>query len=294
MYEAGHPVPYLAFMQIFRELVSDPVAVTPIEPSPGRKPAFRAACMAASVGLVDNEGRDVERLQEFHDKIYSYWKAKLPPEEFAEFARIYERGRGGSEDEDTGTPATVTPTAKNLGLLQRLKIVDNNGRGVTSKTEAERRETGADDAVAPPVFASVDDLARAIRQGDLRVEFSPLAVKKELAVYKLGEVSVGVRCAWGKKSDANNHVVLTARYGLTDSARGRDELDAIVADMGYVKQSARAYRRWDDDYGYTVNVGPRMINLAISAPREGAVENTPVRIQRGHRDLGELLERLQA
>jgi hypothetical protein len=49
--EGTRPVPYLTFMNVFNELLTDPIKVIPKEPSEELKEGFRAVCMAVNVGV---------------------------------------------------------------------------------------------------------------------------------------------------------------------------------------------------------------------------------------------------
>ena len=294
LYMEGRPVPYLAFMYVFNGLLADPTRGTPAAPDVGLAENFRAACMAANVGVIDTEGRGEERLQEFRDKVYPLWKSKLTPDQFARFERIYEgkMRETGQEEQAGGERIALKTTAKSSALLKRLGLIESqDGEQVT--ITGRPRAVGGNGAVGPEAFDTVDDLCAAIQEGRLRVEFMPLTVKTEPATYRLDDVLVGVRWGWGKQKDSKNHLLLTARIGYGDIPGTEKRLDRIASEMGFVKQAKHAYMRWDDDFGYTLKVGPKMTNVAVASPNAGALENTPLRIQRGHRDLGEFIERLR-
>jgi len=300
LYMEGRPVPYLTFMHVFNALLADPVGVKPKEPGDWIAEPFRAACMACNVGVFDTEGRAEERVEEFRTKVYPYWKSKLSPAEFRRYESIYS---GKAREEVTlGVTIGKVSNPKANALLERLKLVKADDSGTVRITPGKQTRAAAgavggaaegEGKPAAPTFADVDEMCRAMHSGELKVEFAPMTVKQEFARYRLGDVTVGVRLVWGKQKDRKNHALLTAAFGYAGIADADARLDKAAAEMGYTKRAAHSYVRWDDDFGYTLKVGPNMTNIACSAVAAGAIENALLRIRKIHRDLAELIERLQ-
>ena len=286
LYREDRPVPYLTFMHMFNDLLADASDIVPEEPGDGIREQFRAACMCAATGVFDREGRGEQRLKEFREKIYPYWKSKLSPEEFAPYEDILEgterrRHRAAQERER----AAQAGDERSQALLEKLGLA-----------------AGADEAPAPPAadlpahlrharaFGSVDELCKAIRSGDLRAEYLPREKAPDLARYPLDEHEVTVKVA---AAGGQTYVVLSVAIGRNSVPDALERVDLFAAEMGYRRMADFAYMRQDDEFACTVSVGPQVTNMACAADEGNADPATVRRIQRLHRDLGELVERMR-
>ncbi len=383
-YMADRPVPYLTFMNVFNDLLSDPVKVAPKEPSEELKAKFRAACMAANVGLIDTEGREEERLDEFYHKVVPVWDAKLPLAEARELEGIRQgklREERRREAEERAKAATRQAETRSRELLEKLGLEGaeleagpKRGRPVPEEeAPAEGAPAGAEavrlpgeepapaepqeepaevefepaeppgrpaaeaegeplhvdfdftpsegeevaeqvaGAPAPPVssaqamietsivepppvegrvrrYRNVDELCAAIRARQFDLHYAPRDQAEEFAHYGLDNLDVGVQLA---EADGRHYTVLTAGFGRARLGSQAPVLDAIAAEMGYRRMAEYAYMRADGQRVYTLKVGPHKTSIACAAAATEAEKDVLQRIQKIHRDMGELLERLR-
>jgi len=309
-------VPYLTFMGVFNELLEDPVAVKPKQPSSALREAFRACCMAVNVGVTDREGRGDERVAEFRDSVLPVWRKAMPPEQFARYEDILsgqmrqraqdERGAAvqepgpeiEDEDEDvTGEVETPTPgSAKASALLRRLGIASDAEQaeppagGAPAAPAAETPQEAATREAATGEFSSVDALVMALRSGAKPIEYAPRGVSGEFAHYAMDDLTVTVRLA---EAEDRTYTVLTARVGHGDDEEAGAAVTDLAADLGYVRIRDFAYIRETEDLVYTLKMGPDTTSIACATSAAAEDETVVLRIQRSHRDLGELVERLQ-
>jgi hypothetical protein len=289
LYMEARPVPYLTFMQVLNELLADPAHVVPKMPDDSLAENFRAACMCVNVGIVDTEGRQYERVREFQDKVYTLWQSKLPAKEFARYEEIIRgdlREKRRLEAQQEADVATQQAEERSRELLDKLGL-----------TELEQ-EAPAVTTAPPPVelprrdvarrFGSVDELCGAMRAGDVAVEYSPRAEGKVFARYSLGDVEVAVKLA---EAEGTHYTVLTVDDGHSDGPEAEQRVDDVAAEMGYLRMASYAYMRRDDEFVYTLKVGSHAVNAACTSAEQGAEEDVVRRVEKLHRDLGELVER---
>ena len=289
LYRQDRPIPYLTFMHVFNDLLADPREVTPEEPGEGIQEQFRAACMCAAVGVFDREGRADQRLKEFREKVYPYWKARLGPKEFAPYEDIIagaeRRRRRAAIDQDLAAQAA---TDRSRELLQKL------GLAAAEEEEAPPPPPAADLPAhlwGARRFAGVDELCQALRSGDLKAEYLPREKAPDLARYPLDEHEVAVKLA---RAGGQTYVVLSVGVGRSGVPDAQERVDLFAAEMGYLRMADFAYMREDGRFVHTVSIGPRATNMACAAAEGDAAGDDAVqRIERLHRDLGELVERMR-
>jgi hypothetical protein len=288
LYMQKRPVPYLSFMQVFNDLLADPVKVVPRKPNPDLREKFRAACMAANVGLVDPEGRDAERIREFREKICPVWRDALPPEDMAKFDEILRgtlREQRGAEAYEK-TAAAQASSDRSRELLEKLGLAELEVEPPAPVAAAQEAPRGK----APRHFESVDELCGAIRAGDVKPQYLPRGEVGEFARYRIDGLEVAVKLA---ESNHEHYAVLTASIGRATMPKARERIDDVAAQMGYVRMADYAYMRRDDEFVCTLAVGPTAVNMACKAAEAGPQDDVVRRIERMHRDLGELVERLR-
>jgi hypothetical protein len=285
LYREDRPVPYLTFMHMFNDLLADAENLVPEEPADGIREQFRAACMCAAVGVFDREGRAERRLKEFRETVYPHWKARLSPEQFAPYEDIVEGTERRKRAEKERQLAAQAVDERSQALLRKLGLAQ-----------------GPDEAPAPPPadlpahlrrarkFGSVDELCKALRSGELQAEYLPREKATNLASYPLDGQDVTVKLARAK---GKTYVVLSVGVGRETAPDGPEVVDTLAAEMGYRRVADFAYMRDDGEFTCTISVGPHVTNTACTADKGNADPATVRRIQRLHRDLGELVERLQ-
>jgi hypothetical protein len=286
LYKEGRSVPYLTFMQMFNDLLADQAGLVPEEPSDGLKEQFRAACMGAAVGLFDREGRGEQRLRDFREKIYPYWKARLSPAEFAPYEDIVEGSERRKREAREKERAREAADDRSRELLLKL--------GLAQDAEAETAPAPAAELPAhlrrARTFGSVDELCAAIRSGDLKADYLPREKAPDLARYPLDEHEVTVRLA---RAAGQTYVVLTVGVGRGVVPDALERADLFAAETGYMRMADFAYLRKDDEFTCTMSVGPHVTNMTCAADEGNPDAATVRRIQRLHRDLGELAERMR-
>ena len=330
MYNDGsRQVPYLTFMHVFNDLLEDPLAVVPKEPSDELKDTFRAACMAASIGVTDTEGRAAQRLKEFQTKVLPLWKDKLGRKEFRQFEDVI---RGGGLRRRRALAAREKSTSfvaaneKSSALLRRLQLVSqpDDERGEPSPAVKPWQQEADAEPVAPsepeqpvpvppaqpapkpePPWQADDRPTEAIMEHVSTFESMSALCKAlhdgrlkpetgdggsvEFARYQLSGQRVAVKLA---RSGQQHYVVLAVAVGHASLAGGLEAMDVMAGAMGYLKMAQGAYMRKDDEYVHTLKAGPARISMASAAPpgdREGHLVTQLTRLQW---DLGELLERM--
>jgi len=286
LYMEGRPVPYLTFMKLLNDLLADPMAVVPRKPSGELREEFRAACMAVNVGILDTEGREDQRAREFREKIYPVWKAALPAAEFAQYDEILQ---GKLRQKGQRRPHEQQPVAQEAGdrsqeLLRKLGLALAAPRAAAEPAESRPRTEG------PRRFASVDEFRAAIRSGQLKAHYAPRGQEGEFARYAVGGVEMIAKLA---EADGRRYTVLTVGVGRSGIPGAQERIDELAAEMRYVRMADYAYMRRDGGFVYTLTVGPNASNIACAASEEGAENELALRIERLHRDLGELVERMR-
>jgi hypothetical protein len=291
LYLEGRPVPYLTFMHVFNGLLADQARGVPARPSEELKEQFRAACMCLNVGILDAEGRDQDRAREFHEKVYPAWKQALRPDEFARYDEILSgalRARRKRQAHEAEEVATRQATKRSRDLLRKLGIAEAEEEAAA----APAQPVGPDVTVRtrPLQFDSVDALCAAVREGRLPAKYVPRSQDKVFALYVLDEVRVTVRLA---EAGGSYYTVLTAEVGREDVTGPPETIDDFAAEMRYVRMADYAYMREEGKIVYTLKVGPRTASFACASTEQSGVESTVQRIERLHRDLGELVERIR-
>ena len=324
--DGSRQVPYLTFMNVFNDLLADPVKIVPKEPTEELKEKFRAACMAVNIGIYDTEGRGDDRAREFREKILPVWKAKLPVTEFAKCNDILEggmRAKAVKEEEKRAGADTVTESTslKTADLLRRLGIAPDEKAGQEKPKAAapapakaaspqqpgeEAFELESPGGVAleepdtsevlpprqgglPAVFASIDELVEALRQGRLLVAFSAREDAAPFARYRIGNQEVQVRLVDG---NTRNYVIGAVGVGYARIPDGQKLLDGIAQDMGYRKTEDLTYRRKEGDFLLRFRIEPNRVDLPCGYPKGGGLDIAIQQLQKVHRDMGELLEML--
>ena len=293
LYMNDNPVPYLTFMNLFSQLVDDPVAVVPKEPGEGLQEVFRAACMCANVGVLDTQDRGEPRVQEFRDKIYELWRARVPAEEFALYEDVIEgrvRKERGPADHERAVQSDEA-SARSRQLLSKLGLaeVEEEPAAAAAAAVSAAPEVTAPRGVALQ-FDNIDALCAAVREGSLHTRYLPRDEARDLAHYGLDSLEVTVKLA---RADEHNYTVLSAGIGRSVVMQPEQTVDDIASEMGYLRMAPFAYMRQDAEFVYTLSVGPNKTNLACASQVTEAGEDLCMRLQKMHRDLGELIERLQ-
>jgi hypothetical protein len=292
LYMQKRPVPYTAFMHVFNALLEDGRGAPPKEPSAALKEQFRAACMAANVGVVDTEGRAQERLGEFRRSVVPAWREKLPPGEFARFEEIL----GGEMSKKRGLKANAAEGVERESESRRRALLKRLGVDELETVIEPAAAVLAADVELPARlrvarrFGGVDELCRAMRAGELEPEYRARGKAGDFARYALDGVEVTVGLA---EADGRRYTVLTAR-GVGRGAGSGQAPDDAAAEMGYRRMGDSAYMRTGDGLVCTLKIGADTVSIACAAADEGAAPEPLRLIQKLHRDLGELAERLKA
>ena len=317
-------VPYLTFMNVFNDLLEDRVKVVPSEPTEELKEKFRAVCMAVSAGIQDTEGRGDDRAREFNEKVVPVWKAKLPAAEFAKFDDILQgamRPKVPQPDEKRAGADTVTESTslRTADLLRRLGIAPDDkavqGKAPTpaaaapaaagkpgeeafeleSAGGAALEEPETSEVLPPPhgglpsVFPSIDELVDALRKGRLVMQFGSRDDVDPFARYRIGSQEVQVRLVDG---NTRNYVIGAVNTGYARIPDGPKLAASSAIDMGYTKVEDQSYRRKEGDFLLRLRIEPNRVDLPCGYPKGGGVDITVQQLQKVHRDMGELLERL--
>ena len=290
LYRAEHEVPYLTFMHIFADLVTDRRDAVPREPSDELKESFRAVCMCVGAGVFDAEGRGEARVRQFNEKILPLWKAKLPPEEFARYEALIKapqlRRLKALEAQDMSDQAA---TERSRRLLAKLGLAGGRREPEPEKDAAARGASAGADSDA---FDDVEQLCGAIRSGALPVEFKPRGEAGEFARYRIEGQVATVKLA---QAEGKQYVVLSADVGREGVPDAVERLDLFAAEAGYARMADFAYMRKDGQFIYTVGVGPHVTNIACATEQESrSSADVLLRLGRLHRDMGELIERMRS
>ncbi len=291
LYMNDNPVPYLTFMNLFSQLVDDPVKVVPKEPGDGLREVFQAACMCVNVGVLDTQDRGESRIQEFREKVYDLWRSKVPTEEFARYEDIVDgrmRKERGQGDHERGVQSDAA-TERSRNLLSKLGLVETQEEPAAAAAVSAAPEVTVPRAVALQ-FDNVDALCAAVREGSLHTRYLPRKEARDLARYGLDHLDVTVKLA---RADEHNYTVLSADIGRSGVTQPEQSIDDVASEMGYARMAPFAYMRQDGEFVYTLSVGPNKTNLACASQVTEDGEDLCIRLQKMHRDLGELIERLQ-
>ncbi len=295
--EGDRQVPYTTFMSVFNGLLLDKVKIEPREPEEELRELFRAACMVANVGIFDREGRGEKRLAEFREKVLPVWKEALSAEEWEAFedvltGRVRRRAGGSDRREKTG----LEPTGRQAEVLERLGLLGRKrttaGQQPEAPAEAEpagRSAQPSEPEPLPDVFPGVDALVAALKDGRLELTYTTREESRELARYRLDEHEVSVMAA---RADSKTYAVLKVPIGHKDLAGNENELYEAAAAMRYAHMKGHAYMRDAGEVVYTLRVGPHATSMACALAEDSPDEAVLLQLQRLHRDLGELLERL--
>jgi len=331
--DGSRPVPYLMFMHIFNELLDDSVRVVPKEPSDELKERFRAVCMAVNVGVHDSEGRGDARVREFKEKVVPVWREKLSAEEFDKYQDILGGGMRAKfrKEETTAAADTVAESAssKTSDLLRRLGITPAGEEGTEpaeaesgldrelevseeplSLTDAAEKafELGSPEGSAleepeelevpmpaqegiPDVFGSIDELIAAVRGGQLPTDFGPRQDMTPHSRYRIGDHEVEIRLVTG---NTRNYAIGAVNCGYAQLANSEDLVDDIANEMGYRKSDEFTYRRREGDFLLRIRMLADRLDMPVGYPKGGGPDILIQQIQKVHRDLGEVLERMEA
>lgn len=312
--EGDRQVPYPTFIRIFNDLLADPQEVVPKPPGEELAEKFRAACMAVNVGVYDSEGRGEARIEEFMEEVYPVWKEEIPSEEFAKYEDIVEgemRGKFGAAKEAQPEAAQPVEGAgeKTSELLKRLGIAPSEeeeeeeaeavGEAEAPEEELEGLElevepsdeeaARADTIVIPEVFDSVDELVSAVQRDRLEIKWHPRSDRKNFATYRLTDYEVDVFLVEG---NTRNYVICSVPEERPEVLNVSQQMDAMAAEMGYQKTDEFYYKRREGDFLLRIRIWPDRLDMACGYPKGGDADSLTQQIQKIHRDLGELLERL--
>jgi hypothetical protein len=247
------------------------------------------------------------------------WQAKLPAAEFTKFSDILEggmRAKFRKDDEKRAAADTVTESAsmKTADLLRRLGIAPEEKEEAPQATpkapepeeEAFELETPEGmileepdtSEVFPPsqealprVFPGIDGLVEAVRMGRLPLQFRAREDMTSFARYRIGEREVELRLVEG---NTRNYVIGAVAVGYSRLPGGEDMVDDMALEMGYRKTDDQTYRRREGDFVLRIRMLADHLDMPCGYPKGGGAGITVQQIQKIHRDLGELLERLEA
>jgi len=289
LYMENRPVPYLTFMHVFNDLLADPKQTAPKQPSDELKEKFRAACMVANVGIIDTEGREEERVREFRDKVYPVWKAKMPPADFARYDEILQgklREKRELQERQKQAAAEKQAADRSRQLMKKLGLLELE---VAPSAPAPAPAEVPQPKSLPARFENVDELCKAIRAGQLKAEYPARGQESEIARYALDDLEVAVRLA---QAGGGDYAILRVGVGRSSTPDALERIDGFAAEMRYLRMADYAYLRRDGDFAFTLTVGPTATNMACTA-QQGAQNDLVRRIEKLHRDLGELVERIR-
>ena len=293
LYMDNRPVPYLTFMGLLGDLVEDLVQMVPREPADDLREKFRAACMCANVGVVDNEGRGEMRVSEFREKVCEFWRTKVPAEEFAKYDDVLQgnlRQKRALAAHERGVDSDAA-SDRSKQLLSKLGLAEaEEAPASAASVVAASPEVTVPRGVALQ-FDSVDAVCAAVREGSLHTLYLPREEARDLARYDVDNVPVTIKLA---RANDRNYTVLTAGIGHGRLSQAEESIDDAAAEMAYVRMAPFAYMRDDGEFVYTLSAGPAKTNLACASQVTEDGEDLCLRLQKMHRDLGELVERLQA
>lgn len=289
LYMQARPVPYLTFVHVLNDLLADSAQAVPGEPSGELREKFRAACMCVNVGIIDAEGREELRVREFREKLYPLWKSKLPAEEFSKYEEILqgslrEKRRLHADERGLAAQQEADRSRELLAKLGLVELEVEPPAAVPAPVELPTREA------APALLEGVDELCAAIRAGQVNVEYLEPSPEGELARYRLDDLEVVVKLA---QTEEHTYTVLRAEIGRSGLPDAEERIDGFAAEMRYLRMADYAYMRRDEEFVFTLNVGPNATNLACASVQEGTEEDIVRRIQKLHQDLGELVERMR-
>jgi hypothetical protein len=304
LYKEGEgQVPYLTFMHVFNDLLRDPMELVPEEPSEELQDKFRAACMAAGMGVVDPEGRADQRVAEFHDKLVPVWKEFLSPQDWHDMESLLQgealrrRRARRKEEEDSQFDLERPVNDKSSALLARLKLIDSDaapqqeGAPEAEPVSATGTPRPAQQMVPPAepegLYESMSALCRAIREGQIDVVPGDDS-GRELGAYRLNTHSVTVKLA---RASGQTYAVLTADAGLKDISGGEDVMNDIAEGMGFIQMTRQAYMRKQEERVHTLKAMKKKVSLAC-AVKEDDMKNIGALLNGLHWDMGELLERI--
>jgi hypothetical protein len=143
----------------------------------------------------------------------------------------------------------------------------------------------------PGEYADVDDLCEALRSGLVEPVFSARHASREektnLGRYLLDRYEVVVKL---RESNTTCYTIVTVGLGSSAIRPAPEEFDAAVTSMGFVKRADFEYVRRDRGLVHTLKITPTSTTVARVTDKQGTADDVARRIQRLHRDLGEILE----
>ena len=271
MYREGTgPVPYATFMAVFNRLLRDPDALEPKKPNEDLLPFFRAVCMAASVGILDAEQRQEQRIQEFLDNVYPVWQEALEERQMREYDNMIENRPGGPVE--TPEFETEGTSEESAALLRRLGLTEGQPESASQRT-----------------FESVDRLVENMRGQDAPLERTTWSEQTELAHYQMGEHQVDVTLV----EDDGLELRLAVGVGHSRLNSPVDRVKEIAGGMGYERTEDFEWQRTQVDVTYALKIEPTSTHITCALPPGGSDDRVLLELQRAHRDLGEVVELLR-
>ena len=85
---------------------------------------------------------------------------------------------------------------------------------------------------------------------------------------------------------------MPADDGLS-GGHGGPAAESLQGEMGYRKTEDATYRRKEGDFLLRFRIEPNRVDLPCGYPKGAGLDITIQQLQKAHRDLGELLERLE-
>ncbi len=164
------------------------------------------------------------------------------------------------------------------------------GGAVLEEPESSEIFVSEEDAL-PRVFPTVDALLEAVRSGRLHVQFRAREDMTPFATYRLGSQEVEVRLVDG---NTRNYVIGAVPVGHSSLPQGEDAMDDIATEMGYRKTDGDTYRRREGDFLLRIRAQADRIDMPCGYPKDDGADVVAQQIQRIHRDMGELLERIES
>ena len=289
-------VPYLTFMSVFSALMKDPVSLTPAEPREDLRETFRAACMAVNVGVVDKEGRAEKRVTEFREKIYTLWKKRLDPAEFAKYEEVINGAMRAKlrEKEEKKRVAAQQESESSRRMLAKLGLLEMTEEEAPPPSAADVVASGDAELPARLAYAkrfnSIDEICKAVHGGEMKPLYTPQQQNKEFAKYPLGDREVTVKLA---ESSGQEYTILVIGIGSNDIPDAGVRLEEFAVDTGYSWVTDNAYIRRTPDLVFTLKMGREVTSLACTLVKGAKDPGVVAYLQRLHRDFGELVERLR-